>query len=81
MRIHVKSEGKNLRLWFPTNWIFSRGVAWLAVHYGLDYSGMNLSAEQLNHLFAEFRKIKKKHGSWELVDVESSNGEKVKIIL
>lgn len=41
----------------------------------------NLSAKQLDALFAEFRRIKKKHGRWELVDVESSNGDLVKIIL
>ena len=81
MRIQIKSAEKNLHLWFPTNWIFSRGVAWLAVRYGMEQSGMNLTGDQLCSLFAEFRRIKKKYGAWELVDVESSNGEQVKIIL
>ena len=81
MRIHIKSEGKNLRFRIPTNFVFSRGIAWLAVRFGLRYANMDLSPEQLCRLFAEFRKIKRKFGSWELVNIESADGELVKILL
>lgn len=84
MRIHVKSGDQNIRMVFPTGLIFSKAVAWLGVRYGLRYAGdsmKNLTAEQIDLLFAEFRRIKKKYGRWELVDVESSNGDLVKIIL
>lgn len=84
MRIHLKSGDQNIRMVFPTGLIFSKAVAWLGVRYGLRYAGdsmKNLTAEQIDLLFAEFRRIKKKHGRWELVDVESSNGDLVKIIL
>lgn len=37
--------------------------------------------EALYAICAELRRIKKKHGSWELVDVESAGGERVKVVL
>lgn len=37
--------------------------------------------EALYAICAEFRRIKKKHGSWELVEVEASGGETVRITL
>lgn len=42
---------------------------------------MNLPEEAVYALCDEIRRIKKKHGSWELVNVESSDGDKVNIIL
>lgn len=41
----------------------------------------NLPEEAVYALCAELRHIKKTYGSWELVDVRSSDGEIVKIIL
>lgn len=73
-----------MRFGIPTCFVFSRAVAWLGVRYGLRYAGdsmKNLTPNQLESLFAEFRRIKKKHGRWELVNVESSNGDLVKIVL
>ena len=84
MKIHVKSEGYNIRLWLPTNLVFNPMVARLAVRYGLrdaPDSVQNISPEALEALFAEFRGIKKKHGSWELVQIERASGDKVKIVL
>lgn len=84
MKIHIKSEGKKLSLWLPTNLIFSRGVAWLGQHYGMKYAGSamkNIPPEAIDVLFAEFRRIKRIHGSWELVNLESSSGERVIVIL
>ena len=40
-----------------------------------------ISAKQIDALFAEFRRIKRRYGRWELVDVESADGQIVKIIL
>ena len=81
MRIHIKCEGKDLHFWIPTTFVFSRGIAWLAVRFGLHYANMNLSTEQLYRLFAEFRRIKRKYRTWELVNVESADGEQVKVVL
>lgn len=84
MKIHVKSGEHNIRLWFPTGLVFNPLVAQL-VRYGLRNapdSGGNISPDAIAALFAEFRRIKKKHGKWELVDMVRENGaEVVKILL
>ncbi len=41
----------------------------------------NLPEEAVYAICEELRRIKKKHGSWELVHVESANGELVNVIL
>ena len=84
MRIHVVGGDKNLNVWFPTALVFNRLTAEIAIFCMKRYAPeqlMNLSADKLRILFAEFRRIKEKHGSWTLVDVEDADGEKVKIIL
>lgn len=84
MKIEIKGGGHTMTLLFPTLLIFSRGTAWLANTVGRKYAAeemKNIPPEALNALFAELRRIKKRHGRWELVDVESASGEKVKITL
>ena len=84
MRIRVQAEGRNINIALPTCMIFSKAVARIANTAGRKYAGdamAQITPEQMDALFAEFRRIKKKYGSWELVDVESAGGEKVKIIL
>lgn len=84
MKISVQGGGYNINLRLPTRMIFSKTVARIANYTGRKYAGEamdGITPEQMDALFAELRRIKKKHGSWELVDVESSDGEKVNIIL
>lgn len=85
MRILVKSEEHTVRLRIPTNLVFHPLVARLAVRYGLRHAPEDvqyISPEAMEALFAEFRRIKKKYGTWELVDMESADGtETVKIHL
>lgn len=84
MKIHLRSGKHNLRLYLPTRLIFSKTVARLGCKYGLQYAGdamKDIPPEAVEALFAEFRRIKQKYGSWELVNQESSNGDIVKIIL
>ena len=84
MNIRIKSEGQNLRLWLPTRLIFSKTVARLGGKYGVKYAGeamKNIPPEAIEILFAEFRRIKQKHKSWELVKVESTDGSVVDISL
>ena len=76
MRIKVKSPEGNLNLILPTNLVFSKGTVWLANHFGRKYAGdamKNISPEALDRLFAEFRRIKRAYGRWELVEVHSAN--------
>ena len=84
MRIQVKEEGRNINITIPTCLIFNKGTAWIARHFGMHYAGdamKDIPPEAIDALFAEIRRIKRKHGSWELVNVESSDGERVKVTL
>ena len=84
MRIKVKSGDTNINIPVPTNLVFSKGSVWLANRFGRKYAGdalKDLPPEARDKLFAEFRRIKRKHGSWDLVEVESSDGSQVLIRL
>ena len=84
MRIRIKSAGHNFEFLLPTNLIFSPATAWLANTVGRRYAPESLAdipPEALNALMREFRRIKQKHGKWELADVESADGQRVQIVL
>ena len=80
----MKSEDINSNLILPANLIFSKGTVWIANRYGRQYAGnarKDIPPEVLEKLFAEFRRIKRKYGNWDLVEVSSSDGAEVSIVL
>lgn len=84
MRILVKDDEHTIRLWLPTALIFSSLTAEIATRCMSKYvkdPRVSLTSGQLRAIFAEMRRIKHRHGRWELVDVQSTDGEKVKVIL
>ena len=84
MKIHVKYDEGNIRLWLPTNLVFSKGTVWLANRVGRKYAGeamKEIPPEALDKLFTELRWIKGIHGSWDLVEVKSADGNEVLIQL
>ena len=84
MRIRIKSDERNLNIVLPTKLIFGRWIVYLANTVGRKYAGEQMAAispEALDALFKEFPRIKDHYGKWELVDIQSSDGESVKIIL
>ena len=84
MRIKVKSDDTNINLILPTNLIFSRGMVWLANRFGRKYAGdamRDIPPEAMDKIFAEFRRIKRKYGHWTLVEVHSTDGSEVEIVL
>lgn len=84
MKIRVKGDGVNLNLVLPTRLLFGKTVVKLANTIGRQYAAEaleNIPPEALEALCAELRRIKKKHGTWELVDVESADGDIVQIVL
>lgn len=84
MKIHIRSNEHRLFIPLPTNLVFSKATVWLANGIGRKYAGdalKDIPPEALDKLFAEFRRIKKKHGTWELVEVQSAEGEQVRITL
>ena len=73
-----------MRFWLPTGMIFSKTSAKLANTVGRKYAPEALegiSPEALETLCTEIGKLKKRYGTWELVKVESANGEIVEIVL
>lgn len=84
MKIIVKTPEHDIRLGLPTSLIFSKGSAFLADKLGRKYapeSMVNIPPEAIPILCAELRRIRKKYGPYELVEVESAKGEYVKIML
>lgn len=84
MKIIVRSQEHDIRLGIPTSWIFSRGSAFLAEKLGRKYapeSMVDIPPDTIPILCAELRKIKKKYGTYELVEMETAGGEYVKITL
>ena len=84
MRIRVSGEGRDINICIPTTLIFNgitAEIATLCLRRSAPDQLNQLSSRQMRSLFSEFRRIKDKHGSWELIDVQSSDGEIVKIIL
>ena len=84
MKIIVKSGEHDIRLGIPTALIFSKGSTFLAEKLGRKYSPesmVDIPPEAIPALCAELRKIKKKYGTYELVEVESADGRYVKITL
>lgn len=84
MRIRINADGRRFTLLLPTALLFSRGTAWLANTVGRKYAGeamKDIPPEAMNALFAELRRIKKRHGGWELVEAVSADGNRVNILL
>ena len=84
MKIHIKSDNFRFTLPIPTNLVFNNATVHIAV-WAMKNNGNDsfaaLSPASLKRLFAEFRRIKRKHGQWTLVEVRSAGGEEVTITL
>ena len=81
MRIVVKSnEGPNLWLPIPSGLVLNRFVAGFAPKYLREY-GLNITKEQAIAFIKELNRYRHKHPEWVLVEVESSDGEYVKVEL
>lgn len=84
MKINIQSNDRNLRFYFPTGLIFNRTIARIGNVLGRKYAAdsmIHISPEALEVLFTELGRIKKQHGTWELVKVESASGEIIEIVL
>lgn len=84
MKIYIRSEGKTLRFWLPTGMIFSKTSAKIANTLGRKFAPdaiEGISPEALETLCVEIGKLKKRYKKWELVKVESADGEIVEILL
>lgn len=87
MKIDITTdEGKRIFLWFPTRLILNRLTVAIGVAYvnksDRDFGTPKLGYSQVMPLVKEIHRQRRLWGGkWTLVDVVSSDGEKVKIIL
>ena len=84
MRIHLRADGRNIKLVLPTRMLFSKTVLRLlkfSARFAAEETLKKIPVDSMDVIFAELRRIKKKYGTWELVEVESAGGEKVEIKL
>lgn len=84
MKIRIKSEERNFFFAFPTKLLCSKMVVRIVNHFGRKYAAEQIAAlppEALDRLCAELRRIKDRHGSWELADIESADGETIQVTL
>ena len=87
MKIDIKTdEGKRIFLWFPTRLLLNRFTAWIAVAFinkeNEESGAPKLRVRQFMPLVKEIhRQRRRRDEKWVLVDVKSTSGEKVRIIL
>lgn len=87
MKINITTDGgKRILLWFPTRLILNRLTAWIAVTFinkeNKDSGNPKLTVRQFMPLVKEIHSQRRRRDEkWVLVDVKSTSGEKVRIIL
>lgn len=84
MRVQIKGGGRNIKITLPTRMIFNKAVVRVASRTGRKYVSETMEhipPEALEALFTELRRIKKRYGCWNLVDIVSADGKIVKISL
>lgn len=79
IRINAK-DGPNLWIPLPTGLMFNSLTAPIAARAAAQ-SGVNITARQMNRLFDAVRRYKKAHPDWVLVEVQSADGDDIRIKL
>ena len=81
MKIVVKSnEGPNIWLPIPSRLVLNRFVGGFAPHYLKEY-GLDITKEQAISFVKALNQYRRKHPEWVLVEVQTSDGEYVKVKL
>ncbi len=83
MRIHVKTSGKNIRLLFPSFLAMNALTARIGAHCIQKQTGIfqGLGEQELQALFREIRRQKKKHPDWCLAEITDAKHTYVKVKL
>ena len=84
MRITVKAKGaRRIFIALPTGWVFSPTMISWWLRIGRKYSSevSNISNYDLRAICKAIKETKRRYGSYELVSVESSEGDLVEVIL
>lgn len=84
MKISISGKQRNLDLSIPNRLIFNGitvRIACAAANKEIMDADAKISPAAMNTLFSEMNRMKKKYGTWNLVEVESTDGEKIRITL
>ena len=84
MKIEIKGNRHNLNLKIPNGVVFNRFSLRIAASAGRKYAPEAMAGippEAVEVLLRELMRIQKKHGPWELVEVNSADGDVVRVIL
>ena len=84
MKIQIRNKEHAFTIPIPTGLIFSDFTAWMVGTVGRKYASdalKDIPQDALKRLFQEFRRIKRKHKKWTLVEVHSADGEHILIQL
>lgn len=83
MKIIVKSqEAKNINITLPTGLIFNRitlSIALRALNKEMPKNNIRLKQKDKRQIIKLLRRMRRKHPNLELVNVESSDGDIVKV--
>ena len=76
MKIHIKSnDGYGIKLWIPTSLLKSKFILKnIKKHGGIDIEPLMILLPKINKTLKAYIK---KHGHFTLIDVRSSDGDKV----
>ncbi len=82
MKIRISaSSGPHFTIPFPTAFVTSPTMVRIFLRQTQKYAGISVSDEAIRGLCRELKRVKKTCGSYELVHVESANGDLVSITL
>lgn len=85
MKIKFKdSGGTGFAFALPTRMLFSPKMLKFAIRTGqkhVEAEVPHIPPEAVDALCAEIKRIKKKHGTWTLIDIESADGDLVQVII
>lgn len=76
----ITNEGPNIRLPIPSGLVLNRFVAGFAPKYLKEY-GIDITKEQAVLFVKALNQYRRKHPEWVLAEVQSSDGEYVKVKL
>ena len=89
MKIHIKADGHNIRLWLPTSLLKTR-IFYHILRNGVEKNEKNdknetrfrftfQSRKQQLEAYAVLKRAIRQHGHFNLVEVDNADGEKVLI--
>ncbi len=83
MKIRIRTKQRAFSVVLPTRMLFSKTILKFGLRIGKRYSKAvpEFPPAAVDALCEEIHRIKKTKGAWELVRIQSADGEEVRIVL